>query len=289
MILDRPLREARVAVVAPAGPSRNPAALAEGLAMLTARVGSVRMVGDVTGAWRHFSGTDADRGRALADALTDPDVDLVWAMRGGYGVGRLLDALPWASLKPRPVVGFSDLTALLDALSRRAGSPVVHGPMVHSLAATAAPWQARVFDLLDGRPLAPLVGEAWVRGDARGPIRGGNLALLAAHCGTPWQIDARGALLALEDVGEPAYRIDRMLLQLRQAGVFTGVRGVLVGTFSDCTSADASYQVLDVVREAVAGLGVPVLGALPFGHTAANAALPIGREARIDGDHLRWD
>jgi muramoyltetrapeptide carboxypeptidase len=110
--------------------------------------------------------------------------------------------------------------------------------------------------------------------------------LIAAHCGTPWQIDARGALLALEDVGEPAYRIDRLLVQLRQAGVFDGVAGVLLGTFSGITTEDDSYGVDDVVRELVSDLAVPVLARLPFGHTAENAAFAIGGRARIQGSSV---
>jgi muramoyltetrapeptide carboxypeptidase len=176
---------------------------------------------------------------------------------------------------------------LLNHLYRTNGGVNIHGPVLHSLASTDEGDRRSLFDLLSGRPLAALHGEVWVSGHASGPLVGGNLSMIAATCGTPWQLDARGALLFLEDVGEAPYRIDRMLQQLRDAGVFEGVAGLLLGTWDGCAApSGAGWTLEDVLREAVDDLGVPVLAGLPFGHGARNHPLPIGAIATLDGARL---
>lgn len=275
---------ARVGVFAPSGrfdPTRRDA----GLAWLTDHGWvPVRLDLGLT-ADRYLAAPDADRLARLQRALREPGVDALWAVRGGYGLTPLLPHLRWTGVAPLPIVGFSDVTPLLDLAQRQTGARCVHGPVLHSLAGTAPRWRDHLVDVLTDLPLAPLHGTPLVDGACEGPLRGGNLALLAATCGTPFQLDAAGAILVLEDVGEPPYRLDRMLVQLDQAGVFRGVVGVALGTFSGGPDLPG---VPEVLRQRLAGLGVPVLMDLPIGHTEANAAWEVGRVARVDGATLSW-
>ncbi len=290
-------QNSRVAVVAPAG--RFDVARANaGRAVLEARGLRVDpLPDDPADPEGYLAADDATRARRLRAALTDPDVDAVWAVRGGYGVTRLLDGLDLdallAAARPRPLVGFSDLTPLLHALAAR-GWPAIHGPVLTSLAATDPADLPALWACLDGRPPPPLRGQAAVAGTAAGPLVGGNLALLAATAGTPWAVAARDAVLVLEDVGEPLYRLDRMLTQLASAGLLAGVRAVLLGTFTDCRppapAADPEAAVRDALAARVAALvpGVPVVTGLPIGHGSRNAAWPVGVPVDVEDGVMRW-
>lgn len=239
---------------------------------------------------RYLAAPDAWRLGQLIEALVDPAWDAVWVVRGGSGITRLLRHLPWDRIPPRPLIGFSDLTPLLEAMRARTGAVGVHGPVLHSLAGTDPGDRQALFDLLAGRPTPALAGEAWRAGEATGPLVGGNLTLIAATCGTPWQVRSAGAILCLEDIGEQPYRVDRMLQQLLDAGVLDGVAGVALGTWEGCRAPDgADWSLDDVLRDVLLPLGVPVLAGLPFGHGDRNHPLPIGAVGRISGGALAWD
>lgn len=277
-----------IAVVAPSG-AFDPVRFAAGVDLAREAGLTLDVPDDLLQPHRYLAAPDEVRLTHLVDALTNPDVAAVWAARGGFGVTRLLDRIPWGRVQPKPVVGFSDLTPLIDAMRVKVGAVGLHGPVIHSLPGTTRLHRERLFASLRGDALAPLKGTPWVSGRVSGPIVGGNLSMIAATCGTPWQLDARGALLLLEDVGEPPYRIDRLLTQLRQAGVFRGVHGVLVGTWESCRVPDGSVWALeDILREHLVGLDVPVLGDLPIGHGADNAVVPIGGWATLDDDTLSF-
>lgn len=238
---------------------------------------------------RYLAGDDAHRLDTLVGALTAPGVDAVWAARGGSGVTRLLSRIPWTALPPRPLIGFSDLTPLLDQLGWR-GLPAVHGPVVHSLASTDPPSRDHLRALLAGRPVAPLAGRVLAPGRAQGPLVGGNLCMIAATCGTPFQLDASGAILVLEEIGEHPYKVDRLLQQLRDAGVLHGIVGVALGTFTGCEAPEgAGYALDDVLVDQLGDLGVPILADLPIGHGAANHAFVVRAPARIDDGALILD
>ena len=220
--------------------------------------------------------------------------------RGGYGLTRLLDRLDLTGLSPRPVIGFSDGTALHVALLQEAGLCGIHGPVLHSLADHAdATSRERLRRLLAGEPIRPLAGRVLVEGAATGPAIGGNLCLLAALCGTRWQPRAEGAILVLEEIGEPAYRLltgdhlevgDRTLQQLRSAGVLDAVAGVAIGELTGCTVPEgASWDLDDLFGDQLAPLGVPVLAGLPVGHGPANHAWVHGARARLSGGELAWE
>lgn len=276
---------ATVALVAPAGP-----VAVESVDRAAARVESLGWMPRVgRHAWSrcgYLAGEDGERLADLTWALTDPDVDAVWCLRGGYGTMRLLERLDpaWLRSRPRLIIGFSDVTAL-HAWAQRTGVRSVHGP--HA-GAEIAPWaEAWLRTVLEGgtgvvpsdpdgpapQPLRP--------GVAEGRLVGGNLSLVCALLGTPWAVRCRGALLVLEEVGEPLYRIDRMLTQLRLAGVLRQVAGVAVGRITAVPDGDEA-AIAALLRDRLGDLDVPVVWNLPFGHVPGHAALPLGTRARLD-------
>lgn len=266
---------ARVGVFAPSG-AFDPERLAGGMAL--ARSWGLELVEapNLRARHRYLAGTDAQRLADLQWALSAPDLDACWMARGGYGITRLLDRVDWGAVADRPMIGFSDGTALLVALRQRAGVAGVHGPVLHSLAdLTSRSSQEALRSLLFGGTPADLGGE----GDAvEGPLVGGNLCVLADLCGTPDQLDASGCALLLEDIGEPAYKLDRMLRHLLRAGVFEGVTGVVVGQLTSCRAPEgADYTAQDVVLEALRELGVPLRWDARVGHGRLNRAFVYGR------------
>lgn len=282
---------AGVAVVAPAGPV-EPELFAAGLAVLATRYQVVR--GYEPGRRRaaplaYLAADDGERARAINEALQDSAVGAIFCARGGYGAMRLLERLDSASLARRriPLVGFSDCTAL-HAWAAGLGVPSVHGPVVTQLATLPPDDVQALFALLEGK-LPRLTGlQQLVRGQASGPLRGGNLQLLAHLCGTPYLPELRGCILLLEEVSEAPYRLDRLLTHLRLCGVFERVAGIVVGTLQGCDAAQGQPPVpvaaLEVVGERLGGLNIPVVTGAPVGHGARNLALPLGLDATLDAD-----
>jgi muramoyltetrapeptide carboxypeptidase len=276
---------ARIAVVSPSG-NFEPARLEAGLDVLRGWGYAPELLPGVGRRHRYLAGDDETRLRDLSRALAG-GWDAVWAARGGYGINRLLPRLVWEEMGDAPFLGFSDATGLLNALAAR-GRRAVHAPVLTHLGDVAdAASRAHLRALLAGDPLAPLVGTRLRRGVAEGPLVGGNLCVLASLCGTPWQLRSRACVLVLEDVGEPPYKIDRLLTQLLHAGCLDGVAGVALGTFTGAEPPPgADWQVLDVIDEVLAPLGVPVLANLPIGHGPANRAFRLGAHGRLVGDVL---
>ncbi len=274
-----------IAVVAPCHP-HDPQRLEQGLQLARAAGLDLQPFPDLLRPWLHLTASDDHRLEQLVEALTDPRWAAVWIARGGSGLTRLIGRLP-TDLPDKPVIGFSDVTALHAALYARGHSRLIHGPVVHSLGVTAPASREQLFQLLRGESTSPLQGEAWVPGHATGRLVGGNLALLAALCGTPWQVDVRGAILVLEEIGEHAYRIDRMLQQLWDAGGLAGCAGVALGSFTGCRTG-SEWTLQHLLLDQLGRLGVPVLAELPIGHGSDNHAFPIGAVATIDGPYLSW-
>lgn len=236
----------------------------------------------------HLAGPDEDRAADFTDAWLDPDAAAVMVARGGFGSQRILDLLDWRRLAeagPKLFIGFSDVTALHQAIAARLGLVTLHGHVVTSLG-SAEPASAEllrrlamepesVVELLAGSP------RTVVPGQATGVLTGGNLSLLAAEVGTTFSRSGRGGIVVLEDAGEPAYRVDRLLTQLLRAGWFDGVAGLVIGSFTDCGSPQ---EVEAVLRARLAPLGVPMVAGLDFGHTPSMVSLPFGVRAALDAD-----
>ncbi len=235
----------------------------------------------------YLAGSDDRRANELMELIVDPSIDAVICARGGYGCDRILPRLDPDAVRTaaKPLIGFSDITALLLWQRRRAGLVGFHGPMLEEPADPRA-W-AHLLTMLTGRLRLPaaLAGQGLCPGRATGRIVGGSLTILATSIGSTWEVQTRGAILLLEDVGERPYRIDRMLGQLRAAGKLDRLAGVGVGAFESCV--DPKYPdtpVSAVLEDYLRPLGVPVVVGLSFGHLDSNYAWPMGARATIDAE-----
>lgn len=239
---------------------------------------------------RYLAGHDERRLRELASALVDVGARAVFCARGGYGMMRLLPGLDGVSLAPRPVIGFSDITALHQLLQRQ-GLISIHGPVLTQLSRLDAGTHARLFELLESdAPAADLTAaETYVAGTAEGPLLGGNLSVLSRLLGTPFLASLEGAILLLEDIGERPYRLDRMWTHLALAGVFRQVRGIVLGEFIGCEDKDndTEYSTADILRELAAATGLPCAAGFPLGHGGHNQPVPLGVRVRLDAGARR--
>lgn len=247
----------------------------------------------------YLAGTDEQRLADLHRAFSDPEVDAVWCIRGGYGCTRLLPEVDFDLIRrnPKPFVGYSDVTALHLAIHAKTGLVTFHGPvaaadfpentLAHFRAALMEPvpeYSIRVpgaTDTLPGEEFRPFV---ITPGRSQGALTGGNLSLLAALCGTPYSPSFRGKMVFIEDVGEQPYRIDRMLTHLLQATDLKKAAGIALGVFSGCQpkGESPSLTLPETLRNCLGGLGMPVLYGLPFGHVEHQATFPYGIQARLD-------
>ncbi len=249
---------------------------------------------------RYFAGGLSARLADLIAALQDPAVEIVWCARGGFGTSELLPHLDGIEFD-KPIIGYSDNTSLLEFAATRGGS-AIHGPVFEELLEPSSSGAVRkirlgaqlVLDLLGDNANGPghdfeltSVGPCFGQ-EFSGRTWGGNLTTLASICGTPWARSFRGALLLLEDVGEAYYRIERLLLQLRQSGALDGVTAVVLGDFHNCPQRGLSVSVADIFVEHLAPMGVPVFFGAPFGHGPCNLPWQFGHEAKIEFDKLSW-
>jgi len=278
---------ATIGIAAPGGPV-DPDRVAEGEALLRAAGFGTLRRDDLVARRGYLAGDDARRAKELLELAANPGVDAIFCARGGYGCDRILPLLDAALFRhaAKPIVGYSDVTALLLWLRRRAGLVGFHGPMLERGADADPRAQELLLAQLAGSAPLPLVlaGRARIPGRGAGRLAGGSLTLVAASLATPWEIDTRGAILLFEEVNEAPYRIDRMLQQLRAAGKLAPLAGVGVGDVSSCVDERYGTDALAVIEEAVRPIGVPLVTDLPFGHVRANAAWPMGVRAELDGE-----
>lgn len=286
---------ARVALVAPAGPLRIPADLDRAVANAQ-KLGWEPVLGEhVREREMYFAGLDAKRLADLNGALRDDSVDAVWCLRGGYGAMRLLEGIDYDALRRRPktIIGYSDITALHCAIAVRCDLGSIHGPTARSKLTPVAERSLRAAATRGEEPCgsAPKA-QTLVGGRARGRLMGGNLALLSALHGTPYQPDYNGAILVLEDVNEAPYRIERLLLQLRLSGDLQRCAGLAFGAFTrtgetEDATLGGTRSVDEVLREAATIVGVPALCGIPVGHIDDQWSVPLGSEAELDADEKR--
>jgi muramoyltetrapeptide carboxypeptidase len=223
----------------------------------------------------------------------DPGVRAVFVVRGGYGAQRILDRLDPDLIRDHPKIflGYSDATCLLAFLLQTARLVCFHGPVVNEMGALSDLTRDCLLRLLTkGEPFGPIpAGDIrWIRtGHARAPIVGGNLSLLCSTLGTPWELETTDRILLLEDRGEKPYRVDRMLVQLRQAGKLSSIAGLLFGEFQGRRTGEQERhekEAMDkVLEEHTKDLDVPVACGLPVGHGEHNVPLPLGVPAEMDG------
>jgi muramoyltetrapeptide carboxypeptidase len=295
-------RGSRVALVAPAGPLLERDDLTRAQELCRA-LGYEPVLG--TNAYsRHgyLAGTDDQRLSDLNGVLQDQRLDAIWCIRGGYGALRLLDRVDYEAMVrwPKVLVGFSDITALLNAITRITGVITYHGPVAR---APMPPFSRRHFErvLVSGEvpgrldllppPADVLVPQehrivTLVGGTAEGPLAGGNLSLLQCLIGTPYFPDLSRAILFLEDVDEDLYKVDRMLAHLRLVGALEKLAGVAVGRFTelDRASRDGALGFDEVLATYLQPLGIPVAYGFPIGHIDSQWTLPLGIRARLNAD-----
>ena len=236
-----------------------------------------------------FAGDDAQRAADLNHALADDSIDAVWCLRGGYGTMRVLDALDYEAIarRPKPIVGYSDITALHCALAARAEIVSYHGPTARSPLSSFSR-DSFACALVYGGDSCGTASDARVLrgGAAQGVLAGGNLALLSALAGTPFAPRLANTILVLEDIDEAVYRVDRMLRQLLLAGLLDEVRAIAFGACTNCpeTADDGARRLDEVIFEVAEALDVPALAGIPVGHIENQWTLPLGAAASLDAD-----
>lgn len=256
---------------------------------------------------KYLAGTDEERAQLLMDAFTDPNVDAIFPVTGGYGSTRILDLLDYDVIRqnPKVLIGYSDITALHLAILQRSGVVTFHTSFptymygsddIRTYADRHLWNMIGAYSYAGGRelPYEPhfdvsdlnLPVETVVGGTAEGFLTGGNLTLISVTMGTPYEIDTRGALLFLEDVGESPYRIDRMFQQLQSAGKLDDVAGVILGVWRNCDTdnPEENFTLREVVEQYFAHRDYPVVYHFPVGHVRQNGAFPMGVRAELDAD-----
>ena len=280
----------RVAVLSVSSPA-DPAKLAIGLEALRfagldpVPYPSARDQGSMR---RYLAGDDQMRAADLCAALTDPGVAGIIFATGGSGAQRTLEVMDWdavAGLPPKVLAGYSDVTALLEAVSCKLGWSSLLSPMVASSGAAIHYSFGSMLRALMHPELAtdiryPMAARV-VGGTARGVTLGGNLTLLTSSLGTDTSWPARGGILLVEDENEPGYRLDRMLTQLRRSGYLDGVAGIVAGTFVGCGEPAAVEEIL---AERLGSLGVPMIAWANVGHGGYFQTFPVGVAAELNAD-----
>lgn len=237
---------------------------------------------------RFMAGSDAHRAQDLTEAFSDPAVDMIVALRGGYGSGRLLSLLDYDLIRARakPFFGFSDITALQLGLLAKAGVISFSGMIASYLLRENAPQIKEAFRRICAREPLRFEGlKTRGSGTVSGRLIGGNLSVMAGLIGTPYMPDLTGAVLVLEEVAEEPYKIDRVLTQFKQAGIFEKISGVVLGDFYKCFAKDPlDGTVEEVLHEHFDCLGKPVVSGLKYSHNQNAVILPIGALADLDAD-----
>lgn len=277
-----------VAVFAPAGNLVDKERFFQGVSILEEMGLVVKYPRELWPGVGYFSDTDSNRAQEFNRLYSDPEVKALLSLRGGYGCLRILDQidLDLVAASPKLIVGFSDLTVLQNFLYDRTGLMSLHGPVVSSLGDVTNDALSRYFHCLKGKWLTTISDRRIVvlkdYPSSPGPLIGGNLASLVTLLGTDYDFSWENKIVLLEDINEPAFRIDRMLTQLKLAGKFDGINGLILGDFNISGDIDTieklRYQdaIWDRVLELLEPQSVPIWAAFPSGHCPRNLTLPLG-------------
>ncbi len=232
---------------------------------------------------RYLAGDDMVRANVINRLFADPAIDGIICARGGFGSIRILDHLNWNIIKqnPKPFIGFSDNTAILLAIIDETGNSVIHGPNVVSLAQAQEETIDAFYKTVNGSfdKIDMINGQILKSGKCTGVLKGGNMATMCHLVGTRFQPDFNNTVLFLEDIGEPAYKIDRMLTQMKMAGLFKGIQGVIAGTFENC---DNDEYVKEILLEIFEEYNIPIFSGLDAGHGKVNLPLCMGTHIKMD-------
>ncbi|MEA3360114.1 MAG: LD-carboxypeptidase [Thermodesulfobacteriota bacterium] len=274
-----------VGVIAPAGPVSK-SEIEKGLSLLESYQLKLRLGEHLFDTLQYLAGHDNDRAADLHQMFSDPEIKAIFCARGGYGTARLLDIIDFDIIRKNPkiIVGFSDITALLNTIYKKTGLITIHGPTLSQLPKDNN-WQN--LSKLIATSYKPEVffgkGKKINRGKARGILLGGNLSIISSLCGTSFLPSFKNAILFLEDKGESPYRLDRMLTQLLQANVLKELSALIIGQINDCGKKEIIESMLE---DRLCGLDIPVITGLPVGHGDENMSLPLGLPALLDTESM---
>ncbi|PAX59941.1 S66 peptidase family protein [Brunnivagina elsteri] len=278
-------------VIAPSGTLRELEPFKRGVEIWRDRGYRLEVIPEIDDRWGYLAGKDKDRRDRLKFAWEDSECKGILCARGGFGSTRILEDWSWIQENPKWLIGFSDITALLWSLYK-VGISGVHAPVLTTIA-TEPEWSIkRLFDWVEGRSIGELKGKGLGGGVVSGILLPANLTVATHLIGTPYQPEFDNVILAIEDVGEAPYRIDRMLTQWRMSGILGKVKGIAVGRFSQCEAPAniPSFKIEEVLQErlgdlSLGDLNIPIVSELPFGHDGCNASLPVGVMATLDGNN----
>ncbi len=303
-----------VALVTPSSPGAGLGDTDFGVEIVKALGFKPKVFPHVGEATRYLAGPDEHRAADLNAAFADPSVDGILCLHGGYGASRILPLLDYEAIRKNPKVlcGYSDITALLNAIHRLTGLVTFHGPVGSEVQTdyTLAEFRRVLMTAQAagrvGAPPEPRPGqrergifvdrENWIYklapGKAKGRLVGGNISVFSTLVGTPFEPELKGRILFLEEVGEDPYRIDRWLTQFLLTGKLSGLAGVALGKFAHCTPGDykpsyggqGQWTWQEVCKDRLGKLGIPVVANLVFGHVPDKTTLPLGVMAELDGD-----
>ena len=280
---------ARVALIAPAGPLTKEDELPRALDNARA-FGWDPVVGkNAQRRLGYLAGDDRARLDDINQALQDETIDALWCLRGGYGMIRILDGIDYHALEtnPKPIIGYSDITALHAAVQRKCWLISYHGPTAREPMSSFSRDSLERAVVQQTDPCGAAAGaRALSVGKADGRLAGGNLAVLASLCGTPYAPDLSDCILILEDINEPVYRIDRMLQQLKLSGMLRGCKAVAFGECVKCPddAGGGARSFDEVLGEIVRELRVPCIAGIPVGHIAEQWTIPLGAMATLDAE-----
>jgi muramoyltetrapeptide carboxypeptidase len=274
-----------IGIVAPAG-SFDRKIFAQGLYILESMGFQTRVPDEIFEKNCYLAGSDAHRAGLVMRFFEDQSVNALVCARGGFGSLRILPLLDFDTIRqnPKVIVGYSDITALLAAITAKSGLVTFHGPLVTTLANASETTCSSLLAAISSNTIVELKPTRSIplkSGRSRGRMIGGNLTTLCHLLATPFEPKFESRILLLEDRGEAHYRIDRMLFQMKLAGCFKGIAGLILGSFEDCGSLDGIFKIFE---EQFKDIPVPILAGFDIGHGQQNMTIPFGLEASLDAD-----
>lgn len=291
-----------IGITAPASGVDN-GEIQEGIALLKASGYSIVLGNTLTRKFGYLSAPDTERAAEFMEFVERPDIDCILCARGGYGVMRILPMLDFGVIRSNPkiIIGYSDITALLVAITKLSNVITYHGPVASS---TFDSFTVDYFKKALCKPIAESSEQVpsteftpisfsdsrmttLTDGVAKGRLTGGNLSMIVATLGTPYEIDTKDSLLFLEDIAEEPYRIDRMLTQLWLAGKLQQCSGIILGQFKNCEAKripgfEVSFSLQEVLQSRITSLGIPAVYGLPIGHVKSKMTIPLGVMAELN-------
>lgn len=292
-----------IGIISPAGAVKDEKALFKAVKYFENKGYKVKLAPNTLNKNSYLAGHDEDRLSDLMGFFTDNEVKAIMCSRGGYGTFRLLEGIDWNTIEKNPkiFIGYSDITALLNNFVEKSDLVCFHGPLAASDFGTEeinTYTEENFWKILEGKPTHPysfknpVSYECIISGQAQGALLGGNLAILCGLSGTGYFPNLEGKILLLEDIGEPLYKIDRMLMQLKLSGVFNNVSGILFAEFTSMNEQEHENNresAINLIKELTKDLNIPVGYGFAASHSCAKATLPFGVKYNFDSENFKLE